>query len=56
MNIDTGREFNFTNPQDDPDLYPTPPTGFSYDINGKLIVENIPKLDADGNFVLHPKK
>lgn len=36
MNIETGREFSFTNPQDDPDLYPRPPPGFSYDLEGRL--------------------
>ena len=36
MNIETGREFKFANPQDDPHLYPSPPTGFGYDINGRL--------------------
>ena len=38
MNPKTGREFSFTNPQDDPDLYPTPPKGFQYDLNGKLVI------------------
>ena len=36
MNIETGREFSFTNPQDDPHLYPKLPIGFSYDIYGKI--------------------
>lgn len=36
MNIDTGREFPFTNPQDDPQLYAPPPPGFSYDLDGRL--------------------
>lgn len=37
MNIDTGREFSFTNPQDDPELYPPAPPGFSYDLSGRLM-------------------
>lgn len=36
MNSETGREFSFTNPQDDPDLYPTPPPGYHYDLEGML--------------------
>lgn len=36
MNIETGREFEFVNPQDDPHLYPRPPAGFGYDIGGRL--------------------
>lgn len=36
MNIETGREFGFTNPQDDPHLYAAPPPGFSYNIDGTL--------------------
>lgn len=37
MNIQTGREFTFTNPQDDPHLYANPPAGFSYRYDGTLI-------------------
>ncbi len=37
MNIDTGREFSFPNPQDDPHLYPQPPLGFNYNYNSHLI-------------------
>ena len=36
MDPKTKREFSFTNPQDDPDLYPTPPKGFCYELNGDL--------------------
>lgn len=36
MDITTGREFPFTNPQDDPQLYPEPPPGFWYDLDGRL--------------------
>jgi len=39
MNRTTGREFSFTNPQDDPHLYPQPPAGFSYDLDGTLKAE-----------------
>lgn len=41
MNIDTGREFPFTNPQDDPECYQPPPSGFDYDYNGRLIARPI---------------
>ncbi len=41
MDIATGREFSFVNPQDDPELYPNPPDGFTYNIDGKLV--GIPK-------------
>jgi hypothetical protein len=37
MNCDTGREFDFTNPQDDPHLYAPPPTGFAYSYDGTLV-------------------
>ena len=37
MNIETGREFSFTNPQDDPELYPPLPPGFRYTIYGKVV-------------------
>ena len=37
MNLETGREFGFTNPQDDPHLYATPPPGFSYSYDGTLV-------------------
>ena len=37
MNIETGREFSFTNPQDDPHLYPKLPSGFYYDLNGRVV-------------------
>ena len=36
MNINTGREFSWTNPQDDRELYPRPPPGFYYDLSGRL--------------------
>jgi hypothetical protein len=36
MNIATGREFEFKNPQDDPHLYPKPPAGFYYRYDGTL--------------------
>lgn len=36
MNVSTGREFSYTNPQDDPHLYPAPPSGFQYDCEGRL--------------------
>jgi hypothetical protein len=45
MDPRTGREFNFTNPQDDPELYPSPPAGFQYDIDGHLIA--IPSVSSD---------
>jgi hypothetical protein len=41
MDPATGREFSWTNPQDDPELYPTPPPGFRYDLEGHLVA--IPK-------------
>lgn len=37
MNIDTGREFQHINPQDDPEFYRECPEGFYYDHNGYLI-------------------
>ena len=37
MNCETGREFNFTNPQDDPHLYAPPPVGFAYSYDGTLV-------------------
>ena len=37
MNINTGREFDFTNPQDDPQKYATSPPGFRYDWKGRLV-------------------
>lgn len=37
MNVETGREFPFTNPQDDPELYRTPPSGYQYDLEGRLV-------------------
>lgn len=36
MDIKTGREFAFTNPLDDPQLYPRPPPGFHYGYDGTL--------------------
>jgi hypothetical protein len=36
MNINTGREFSFTNPQDDRDSFSTPPQGFRYNYDGHL--------------------
>ncbi len=38
MNIDTGREFPFQNPQDDPERYPQPPPGYYHDYDGTLKV------------------
>lgn len=37
MNIDTGREFSYVNPQDDRHLYPTPPPGFYYRYDGSIV-------------------
>jgi hypothetical protein len=37
MNIDTGREFEHTNPQDDRDVYPELPSGFGYNIDGTVV-------------------
>lgn len=37
MNINTGREFNRANPQDDPHLYAPPPPGFTYRYDGTLV-------------------
>lgn len=39
MDIETGREFSWTNPDDDPELYPTPPPGFYYDLEGRLVAK-----------------
>jgi hypothetical protein len=39
MDVVTGREFPFKNPQDDPKEYPKPPAGFKYDISGKLVAK-----------------
>lgn len=36
MNIETGREFSFTNPQDDPDRYPVLPPGLFYSYDGTV--------------------
>jgi hypothetical protein len=36
MNPATGREFSFTNPQDDPQLYPAAPARFEYNLDGTL--------------------
>ena len=36
MNINTGREFDFKNPQDDKHLYPELPEGFRYNLDGTL--------------------
>jgi hypothetical protein len=37
MDIDTGREFSFHNPQDDHQDYPVLPPGFRYDLYGHII-------------------
>lgn len=52
MDITTGREFPFTNPQDDRHLYPTPPSGFSYDIYDHLVADQtrlLPKQNVFSN-------
>jgi len=41
MDPTTGREFNFPNPQDDPQDYPNPP-GWSYDFDGNTRKEVVP--------------
>lgn len=41
MDITTGREFPFSNPQDDPHLYPVPPNGFMYNIDGTLTANQV---------------
>ena len=46
MDITTGREFPFTNPQDDPGMYPRPPPGFGYDYQGRLV--GVPRTNAVG--------
>lgn len=46
MNLLTGREFSNINPQDDPEQFPTPPAGFAYDWEGRLIA--LPKNTAGG--------
>ena len=52
MNIDSGREFSFTNPQDNPELYPTPPKGFGYDLDGHLIA--LPKIPSEKHLLRNP--
>ncbi len=48
MNIDTGREFDFPNPQDDADMYPTPPLGFRLDYTGNLRADwNPPQVSSN---------
>lgn len=47
MDVTTGREFPFVNPQDDPHKYPRPPPGFRYDIGGRLVA--VPYEDRIGN-------
>lgn len=42
MNTNTGREFSFQNPQDDPHLYPPPPVGYAYTWDGRLIRQPTP--------------
>lgn len=37
MDVTTGREFSYVNPQDDPHLYPQPPPGFAYSYKGTLM-------------------
>lgn len=60
MNCQTGREFNFTNPQDDPQLYPKLPEGFHYDLYGnvKAIPVFQPKLQEKkpNHMQIKPKK
>jgi len=46
MDITTGREFKFTNPQDDPNLYPEPPKGYEYSIYGKLYKVKTPSIET----------
>lgn len=40
MNIETGREFSWPNPQDDPDMFPPPPAGFAYNAEVVLAASN----------------
>jgi hypothetical protein len=48
MNPATGREFSFTNPQDDPQLYPAAPAGFEYNLDGTLsAIPRAPNLQDD---------
>lgn len=54
MNIETGREFGFTNPQDDPQLYPRPPSGFRYNIDGTL--QAIPFYNSAVNRPFQPPR
>lgn len=63
MDPATGREFSFVNPQDDPDMYPAPPPGFQYDIDGKLYaipvyndVKTIIGMDVKAATVLMQKR
>ena len=45
MDPATGREFSFTNPQDDPQLYPPIPDGFTYDLDGTVrAIPQAPRL------------
>jgi len=45
MNPATGREFSFTNPQDDPQLYPPIPDGFTYNLDGTVrAIPQAPRL------------
>jgi len=37
MNIETGREFSFVNPQDDPQCFGKPPPGYRFDLYGRLV-------------------
>lgn len=52
MDITTGREFKFTNPQDDPNLYPKPPKGYEYSIYGDLYKVKAPSIEKFSNIKL----
>lgn len=45
MNLHTGREFDWTNPQDDPHLYPPAPDGFDYDRYGNLVAREVDSVE-----------
>lgn len=46
MDITTGREFPYTNPQDDPELYPRLPPGLRYSYDGSIHAEPIRTLPS----------
>lgn len=49
MNSETGREFDFTNPQDDPHLYASPPPGFAYRYDGTLVASPMTSGQTENN-------